>query len=104
MLPPDRRISSTGHDDEYRGWVSRRDLFPTLVGSAAIVTAALSLGESETADAQSKTSQQTAKYQDHPNKGNSCAMCNFFRPPHACQLVAGSISPSGGCSFFAKKA
>jgi hypothetical protein len=83
--------------------LTRRELLPTLIGSAAILSAAISLGESETAEAQLKTSQATAKYQDHANAGSSCAICRFFQPPHACQLVDGNISPNGWCSFFSKK-
>lgn len=75
----------------------------TLAGSMAIIGAALSLGTGDVAEAQSKTDQKTAKYQDHPNNGNSCSICNYFRPPHSCQLVDGTISPTGWCSFFAKK-
>lgn len=79
---------------------SRRGVFRLLaalaVGSGALSFATL-------ADAQSKTDKATAKYQDHPNNGQSCSQCNYFRPPKSCQLVDGDISPSGWCSFFAKK-
>jgi hypothetical protein len=50
----------------------------------------------------SKTDKKTAKYQDHPNKDQRCALCNYFRPPKSRQLVDGDISPNGWCSFFAK--
>jgi len=85
------------------GGQSRRDLFTTLIAGAAILGAAISLGKQQIAQAQSKVSQKTAKYQDHPNNGNHCAICNYFRPPSSCQLVDGTISPNGWCSFFAKK-
>jgi hypothetical protein len=79
---------------------SRRDVFRLLtavaVGAGAISFATL-------AEAQTKTDKKTAKYQDHPNNGQSCSQCNYFRPPKSCQLVEGDISPSGWCSFFAKK-
>lgn len=79
---------------------SRRDVFRLLtaaaVGGGAISFATL-------AAAQSKTDKKTAKYQDHPNNGQSCSQCNYFRPPKSCQLVAGDVSPSGWCSFFLKK-
>ncbi|MGH6778220.1 MAG: high-potential iron-sulfur protein [Bradyrhizobium sp.] len=83
--------------------LSRRQLFPTLFAGAAMA-AALSLGLSESAEAQSKVSKTIAKYQDQPNGGNECSLCQFFQGPHSCQLVAGDISPNGWCSFFAKKA
>jgi len=79
---------------------SRRDVFrlftAVAVGGSAISFATL-------AEAQSKTDKTTAKYQDKPNNGQSCSQCNFFRPPKACQLVEGDISPTGWCSYFAKK-
>ena len=82
--------------------LSRRDLFPMLAAGAAI-GATLSFGLSRTAEAQTKVKQAVAKYQDHPNNGQSCTQCNFFRPPKSCQLVEGDISPNGWCSFWAKK-
>jgi len=81
--------------------LSRRELFPSVIGGVAIIAAALSLGRE--AEAQPKTSQKAAKYQNHPKKGQQCAICRYFRPPHACQLVEGNISPNGWCSYFAKK-
>jgi hypothetical protein len=95
---PDRRLPPIPD-----GPLSRRQLFPTVIGGAAILAAAISLGRSEVAQAQSKATKTAAKYQDHPNGGNSCAICNYFRPPHACELVAGNISSNGWCSFFLKK-
>ena len=83
--------------------LSRRQLLPTIIGAIGAVTAAVSLAESNSAEAQSKVDKTTAKYQDHPNSGNSCSLCNYFRPPKSCQLVAGDISPNGWCSFFMKK-
>lgn len=81
---------------------SRRQIFSMLAAGAS-VGAALSFGLNRPAEAQSKTDKKTAKYQDHPNSGKSCAQCNFFRPPKSCQLVDGDISPNGWCSFWAKK-
>lgn len=80
--------------------LSRRHLFPTLAGAVAVVAA---LGVGGAAEAQSKTPKKTAKYQDHPNNGQSCSQCNYFRPPKSCQLVEGDVSPTGWCSFFLKK-
>jgi hypothetical protein len=52
------------------------------------------------AAAQHKVSQTAALYRDRPNDGFSCAACALFRPPAACAVVAGSISPRGWCRFF----
>ena len=51
-----------------------------------------------------KTSQAEAKYQNQP-KGTSalCGACQYFRPPSACQVVDGTISPQGWCPLFEKK-
>ncbi len=83
--------------------LSRRQFWPRVLGLGAALAAALSLGQSEPARAQSQVKQAVAKYQDKPNKGQKCSDCRFFRPPKACQLVEGDISPDGWCSFFAKK-
>jgi hypothetical protein len=81
--------------------LSRRTLITALTGAIA---AAFTLLGGKRAAAQAKASQQVAKYQDHPNKGQSCSQCNYFRPPASCQLVAGKIYPTGWCIYFAKKA
>jgi High potential iron-sulfur protein len=91
------------NDPPPRDGLSRRRVFQTLVGSAAMVGAVIALAGSQPADAQSKTPKNVAKYQDNPNKGAKCSDCRFFQPPKSCQLVAGDISPNGWCSFFAKK-
>jgi hypothetical protein len=52
------------------------------------------------ARAEQKMSQAAAQYQDQPKNGLSCAACTLFRPPRACVVVAGDISPRGWCRFF----
>jgi hypothetical protein len=52
------------------------------------------------AAAQQKMSHADAEYQDRPKNGLSCAACTLFRPPAACAVVAGPISPHGWCRFF----
>jgi High potential iron-sulfur protein len=99
---PGRQVSPSKNVRAAAIALSRRQLFTTLAGTAAIA-ALLSCGAADIARAQSKTDKKTAKYQDHPNKGQQCANCQFFRPPKSCQLVEGDISPNGWCSYFAKK-
>lgn len=82
--------------------LSRRQFFSALFSSAILGTA-FSLVGNGSAKAQPKTSQKVAKYQNHPHEGQHCQICRFFEPPNSCQLVAGTISPNGWCSFFAKK-
>lgn len=50
--------------------------------------------------AAAKASQADAQYQPAPKDGQSCAACQLFRPPAACLVVAGAISPTGWCRFF----
>jgi hypothetical protein len=69
--------------------LSRRRLIRAVVAAAAVPAAALQ-----------KVSQAEALYQDHPRNRLSCAACALFRPPAACAVVAGTISPRGWCRFF----
>jgi hypothetical protein len=50
--------------------------------------------------AQQKVSPDEAQYQDRPRNGLSGAACVLFRPPAACAVVAGTISPHRWCRFF----
>lgn len=44
------------------------------------------------------------KYQDKPGPGGKkCAGCRFFRAPHGCSIVTGTISPNGWCIAWAKR-
>jgi hypothetical protein len=52
------------------------------------------------AGAQTKATLQEAEYQPTPKNGLACEVCSLFRPPHACEIVAGDISPKGWCKFF----
>ena len=52
------------------------------------------------AAAQQKMTKAEADYQDDPKDGLACAACTLFRPPRACQIVEGDISPGGLCKFF----
>jgi hypothetical protein len=70
---------------------SRRDLLRAAVAMALTARSAA---------ARAKASQADAQYQATPKDGQSCAACQLFRPPDACQVVAGAISPAGWCKFF----
>lgn len=82
--------------------ISRRQLFPALASGIAVGVTFL-LAPRKYAQAQPKVSQADAKYQDHPNNGAKCSACRYFQPPDSCQLVAGSISSDGWCSFYVSK-
>jgi anaerobic selenocysteine-containing dehydrogenase len=80
--------------NQARNRTSRRDVL-----QGAIAAASGALGAAG-ARAQTKASQQEAKYQPTPKNGLSCRLCALFRPPRACQIVAGDIAPQGWCKFF----
>lgn len=43
-------------------------------------------------------------YQDRPGpRGRKCSGCQFFRKPHSCTIVHGTISPNGWCIAWAKR-
>jgi hypothetical protein len=90
----------TGIDNRFQRKISRRRLIEAsvVIGGTAAIFAARS-----TAEAQSKMSQQAAKYQSEPKNGQRCSGCALFEPPSACKVVEGSISPNGWCQLFAAK-
>ncbi|KIZ36316.1 MULTISPECIES: hypothetical protein [Rhodopseudomonas] len=70
-------------------------------GAAALFGVAATAVEAQVAK---KASQRDAGYQTSPSGGKSCATCRQFKPPSSCITVEGSISPSGYCRLYAKKA
>ncbi len=48
--------------------------------------------------------QTAVTYQTTPKGDQQCSNCSLFQPPSACTLVDGTISPSGWCKFWVKKA
>ncbi len=43
-------------------------------------------------------------YQPTPKDGHQCDGCTLFQAPESCQIVDGTISPTGWCKLWAKKA
>jgi high potential iron-sulfur protein len=43
-------------------------------------------------------------YQPSPKDGHQCDGCTLFQSPDACQVVDGTISPTGWCKLWVKKA
>ena len=82
--------------------VSRRNLLRSatlMAGGAAVLVTAMT-ATSARAD---KMAQTAAAYQTKPKDGQQCDGCGLFQAPSSCQLVDGTISPSGWCKFWAKK-
>jgi hypothetical protein len=48
--------------------------------------------------------QTAVGYQVTPKGDQQCSNCSLFQPPSACTLIDGTISPSGWCKFWVKKA
>ena len=55
-------------------------------------------------EAAAKMAQTAVTYQTTPKGDQQCSNCSLFQPPSACTLVDGTISPSGWCKFWVKKA
>jgi hypothetical protein len=54
--------------------------------------------------AQAADNKKQFKYQDKPGRGGAkCSGCRFFRAPHGCSIVTGTISPNGWCIAWAKR-
>jgi high potential iron-sulfur protein len=43
-------------------------------------------------------------YQPSPKDGHQCDGCTLFQSPDSCQVVDGTISPTGWCKLWVKKA
>lgn len=79
--------------------ISRRKL----LGAAGTVASGLAVVLATSLPAEAKVPKTAAHYQDKPKGAANCANCQHFQPPASCNLVAGKISPSGWCQFYAKK-
>jgi hypothetical protein len=73
-----------------------------LLQTAGVTAIGLSVA-GRAAAAAAKIGQRDAKYRDHPNGQQRCAICLNFEPPKSCKLVAGPIVPAGWCQFFAAR-
>jgi hypothetical protein len=79
---------------------TRKEALRALIVLPALA-GAIALG-SGTADAADNKAQ--FKYQDKPGPGGKkCEGCRFFKAPHGCSIVTGTISPNGWCIAWAKR-
>ena len=79
---------------------TRKEALRSLIVLPALA-GALAMGTSVAEAADNKAQ---FKYQDKPGKGGEqCSGCRFFKAPHSCSIVTGTISPSGWCIAWAKK-
>ncbi len=82
------------------GGLSRRT---TLLRSAACAAGAV-VSLLPVREAAAKMAQTAVGYQTTPKGDQQCGNCSLFQPPGACTLVDGTISPTGWCKFWVKKA
>jgi hypothetical protein len=82
---------------------SRRTIL--LRGVACAAGAVAVLGSARNAHASKMPQASPAVvYQASPKGAQQCENCLLFQAPNACQVVDGTISPSGWCKLWAKKA
>jgi hypothetical protein len=80
---------------------TRRGALKTGLGLLAATGA---VGIAAQARAQSsKADPSTVGYQTKPSNGQQCSTCSQFIAPSGCQLVSGTISPSGWCQLYSPK-
>lgn len=69
-------------------------VLPALAGALA----------AEAAPALAADNKKQFHYQDKPGPGGKkCSECRFFRKPHGCSIVTGTISPNGWCIAWVKR-
>ena len=88
------------HDNGDRRSISRRTV---LAGTRLGLGAAIAAKTASPAGAQPNFSKADAMYQTMPKGDQRCGLCNSFTAPNACQLVQGTISPTGWCQLFSAK-
>jgi hypothetical protein len=77
--------------------LSRRSVvLRSLATAASILVASIK-------QAAAKLAQAAASYQDEPKDDQRCDGCSLFQRPSSCQIVDGTISPSGWCKFWVKE-
>jgi hypothetical protein len=85
--------------------LSRRSMIKNVTLAVGAATAvAYSLSPVSTSAKQSKLAQTDIGYRDRPNGGQRCDLCVNWQAPSACKVVAGTISPSGWCGLFVRRA
>jgi hypothetical protein len=79
------------------------------IGSVVILPALAGLASAAAVADTAKSSQASMHYQTTPNDGKQCSGCKFFIPGSSstangsCQIVDGTISPTGYCIAFNPK-
>lgn len=85
-------------NDNEKGAISRRNLVLAAAGAIPIIAF------TSTGAKAGKMAQTAVAYQDTPKDGKQCDGCNLFVAPNSCKTVDGTISPTGWCRIWVKKA
>ena len=80
---------------------TRRTALKTCLGLLAAGGAASIAGRARAQSA--KATPASVNYQTKPSSGQQCSGCTQFIAPSGCQLVSGTISPSGWCELYSPK-
>jgi hypothetical protein len=80
------------------GEINRRTILIGALGGVPLIALGV------TAANAGKIAQSAVRYQQSPKEGKQCSGCNQFVAPTSCQQVDGTISPSGWCTLWIKKA
>jgi hypothetical protein len=79
--------------------MSRNDVISLLAAVPAAIVV-----NSSSALADDAATRRQLKYQDSPGPGGAiCAKCKLYKPPSACSVVPGKISPKGWCIAYVAK-
>jgi hypothetical protein len=79
-----------------RSTLSRRTVILQSLAAASVLVASIK-------EAVAKLAQAAASYQDEPKDDQRCDSCSLFQSPSSCQIIDGTINPSGWCKFWVKK-
>jgi hypothetical protein len=82
--------------------VSRRTIVSrSLIGAAGVIASFGYLRKAQAAKFPQTSPAVT--YQPSPKDGHQCDGCTLFQAPDSCQVVDGTISPTGWCKLWVKK-
>lgn len=86
--------------DHSRDHVTRGEALRQLI----VLPALAGMLAAGTIGAEAADNKKQFRYQDKPGPGGKkCAGCRFFKKPHSCSIVHGTISPNGWCIAWAKR-
>ena len=54
------------------------------------------------AETMKQTDKASARYTEHyaGSRGRYCSRCGYFKEPHRCRRVVGTINPGGSCKYW----